>query len=102
MFGEVKPTIPGDYEERKARLLALGTGHSVLFLDGPPEFRPYYAATWDSGAYTWVDYSLDIAMFSRAYADHRLWSQPERFCESDFSDLYRIAVYASRSERFEH
>lgn len=102
MFAEAKPTFCNSLEEKKARLLAKGNGHSVLFLDGSPDFRAYYAATWDSGMYTWERYSLDIWAYKRLYEKQkRLFSDPDQRVEQDFSKEYRSAVYASRAERFE-
>src|ERR1039458_4891322 len=43
LFCEVKPGFPTERESIKAELLAKGSGSNVLFLDGPPDFKAYYA-----------------------------------------------------------
>ena len=103
MFAEVKPAAPTDKEFQKAILLSHGTGHSVLFLDGPPDFRAYEGATWDCGFYTRAMYSLDIDDHHRRqlYDAGRLFSDPDLITEQDCSERYREAVYASRAARFE-
>ncbi len=103
-WAEVKGTWFTPSEDLKAKLLSKSTGKRILFLDGPPDFRSYKAATWDSGEYTICEYSLDVAMWPE-YFEHerRLYSQPVYTLgdESAFSMPYRLAVYASRAERFE-
>lgn len=106
MWGEVKPMYLSQREETKCSLLASGTGFNCLWLIGPPDFKSYYAATWDFGAYTIVDYSLDIDWHNRIYysKEHRLFLQPNYPPKLDltlFSQKYAEAVYAARTARFE-
>jgi hypothetical protein len=103
-WAEIKPTYLNGTEERKCRLLADGTGFPCLFLVGVPTFKSYYAATWDSGHYTVVDYSLDVDNHWRLYEEGRLFSQPDYRTppdENQFSAPYQHAVYSARGYDFE-
>src|SRR5690349_10976821 len=72
-WAEVKATCLDQTEENKCRLLSNKSGFNCLFLIDPPDFKSYYAATWDRGEYTVVDYSLDIDNHWQAYQEGRLF-----------------------------
>lgn len=110
-FAEIKPIgaqISGELLKCQEFVMA-GMGKKILFLVGPPDFKPYlmfHRIELPDGNESWVtNSSLDIHFKPHRYFDeHRLF---EDFCsahledEFDFSERYRTAVYLSRSARFE-
>lgn len=102
MFAEVKCGSPTEQEFVKAQLLQEGSGSSVLFLDGPPDFRQYRAVVMDGGAYTLAPFTLDIDFHGRRhYNKGRLFSDSGQCEQLDFTARYSTAVFASRKERFD-
>lgn len=113
MWGEVKPEDLSAAEKEKCKELTDATGHPVLLLVGPPDFKVYsavHSARDPERNYTQryeCHYLLDIHYHGRRFYDGegRLWcAEGEesifRFAE-DFSREYRQAVHLARSERFD-
>lgn len=103
-WGEVKSHYLTPPDTQKCELTVKETGGLFLFLEGPPDFRPYTGASLDSGEITTAAYSLDIHFRPGLFAsEHRLFSDPgvDELSEVNVSTEYRSAVYASRAERFD-
>lgn len=108
MYAEVKPEpLTGD-ERYKCAEVAFGTFRPILLLVGPPDFLTYEALDpCDVDGRPEVlpsSYLLDIDYHRRVYFhdEHRLWCDPgDEWKEPDFTEQYRMAVYASRAARFE-
>ena len=103
-FAEVKPDLLTDNERWVCEQIVLATGRSFLYLEGPPDFRPYYCVSLDAGDLTAYTVSLDIGTYRKYYRDEsRLFSCPsdEDLEEENVSDEYREAVYLSRGCRFD-
>ena len=101
MFAEVKCGFPTERESAKAQLLHKGSGANVIFLDGAPDFRRYYAVVMDCGLYNLVPLLLDIHNYRKHFAEGRLFSDADQDQEFDFSSEYKAAIHASRAERFD-
>lgn len=109
MFAEVKPFELTPEELDKARGLATLADREVLLLVGPPDFRVYEGVFPSHGngeiAPVSTTYLLDIDYHGRRYYDRerRFFCSPgDQFTsEEQFSEQYRMAVYASRAARFE-
>ena len=116
MWAEVKPKWPTNDEIQKAFLLAKGTGHDVLFLDGTPRDTNYWSVgvdkVWMNGedispsVPCWNDYLLVFYKGPRFYS---CWGGCEDLKGDDRPDQTNmwthdvpIAVEAGRSARFEH
>lgn len=112
MWAEVKPDDFSTIEREKCKELSDATGHPVLLLVGPPDFKLY------TGVHSGYDpeqnytqryecrYLLDIDHHGRkhfnrgrlycAEGEESVFTEPEAF-----SREYRQAVHLARAERFD-
>lgn len=109
MYAEVKPGPFSHGDRYRCAEVAFGTKRPILLLVGPPDFQAYEALNpcdiEGSPEVFPSTHILDIDYHKRQifYDEHRFWSDPgDGFSkEEDFTEEYRMAVYASRAARFE-
>lgn len=120
MWAEIKSCEFTQEEYGKCALLARGTQHAVLMLDGEPNHdRLYPYVGWDAG-HTVIDEIYPGASIEEAFqgdwfefqvtlddsyihSEQRWWSsEGHRPCEYDASDTTKAAYLAARQARFEH
>lgn len=109
-WAEVKGVDPTGDEQIKCEAIAEGFKGSCLYLSGNPDFRLYGGVSFDCGAITFAQYSLDIyakASFGKAFdrpfyeQQKRFWSDGDAPTAKFCSPEYRQAIFASRSARFD-
>ena len=96
-WAEVKPVRFTEVERRKCMAVAAGLKELFLMLDGPPAFREYPGAGWDTNQVDIHAYSLD---WRRGRSD-RFFANNCQSTEADFSAEYQRAVKAALCERFD-
>ena len=121
MWAEVKPVAFTTEEENKCVLLAEGTQHSVLMLDGIPDQDHMYGlmlwipeqkiideiypgVTTEEVIPAGIDGILVTLDDSYIHSEHRWWSSEGhgRACGYNASDTTKAAYRAARQARFEH
>lgn len=109
-FAEVKPVFSATSDNKAFRFSQL-TGLSSLILDHSPALRSYTGLQRLEGATepSNVEFSLDVWTFRKAFAEGRLWSDPDyigmQLSDDDlgmaFSPRYQSGVLAANTARFE-
>ena len=105
MWAEVKGESLTGYESALCYKLADDTGHEVLILVGPPEYRayPFIIGSFEDDGHTECDCYL-----TRDYLDERRFyscvgvDETEQRQQLENDDTYVKAVNVARSARFEH
>jgi hypothetical protein len=107
MWAEVKPGRFTQREQKLCEELVLTTGHPVLMLVGPPNFREYHALCpgfdGEGPAPEGEVWLLDYLLSNRYLHENRFFSAPGLLIRPDFDHMpeYIEAVSAARAARFE-
>lgn len=110
LFAEVKPvrSTNKDQFDKAIRFVRHGMADRIMLLKGSPDFIPYdlyrkYECLEPEEFYR-TNAVLDIHTYRKAYSrEHRLFEDvtaEDWTSERDFSEEYRMAIYAARSFNF--